>query len=126
MRIIVLILILTGIVLGQNKSIEERLRSKDTEERMRAIEEVIEKKIAEVKPIIEEEIDRQELWLKPLYLEALKDLGSDKVEESIENYLSKIVQEALHQNENIDEEAMKKIIKVNKEIIKYSQDKISQ
>jgi len=83
MRIITLILIFTGIVFGQNKSIEERLRSKNSEERMKAIEEVIEKKIIEAKPIIEEEIDKQETWLKPLYIEALKVLGSDKVEERI-------------------------------------------
>jgi len=126
MRIITLILIFTGIVFGQNKSIEERLRSKNSEERMKAIEEVIEKKIIEAKPIIEEEIDKQETWLKPLYIEALKVLGSDKVEESIENYSEKIVQESQRRNENIDEEAIKKIIKINKEIIKYSQEKISK
>ncbi|MEJ5350951.1 MAG: hypothetical protein WHS65_05095 [Melioribacteraceae bacterium] len=121
---VIIMLILTFTLYGQSKSIEERLRSKDTEERMKAIEEVIEKKIMEAKPIIEEEIDKQELWLKPLYIEALKVLDSDKVDESLENYFKKIVHEAHQQNESIDEEAIKNIIKINKEILKYSQEKI--
>lgn len=124
--IFVVLLILTAIVYGQNKSKEERLRSENIEERLKAIEEIIEKKITEAVSIMEEESDKQELWLQPLYIEALKALGSNKVDESIENYSKKIVQEAHHRNENIDEEAIKKIIKINKEIIKYSQEKISK
>lgn len=122
----IVLIIISSIIYGQGNNLIERLKNKNLEERMKAIEEVIEKKIIEARPIIEEEIKNQELWLQPLYIEALKILESDKIDESIENYARMIAKESETKKENLSSEFVNKIIESNREIIKYNSQRITK
>ncbi|MDH7605676.1 MAG: hypothetical protein QHH13_12315 [Melioribacter sp.] len=119
--LIIGIILLTSVVIkGQEidkGKILKELRSEDEVVRIKAVGMVIENNIIEALGIIEEEYDKQELRNKPLYLEAMKKLGSKKIEEKITEYIRNIEQKSREKGEIIREGEMKNMVEWNKEYL---------
>lgn len=93
----------------------KELRSEEEVVRIKAVRMVIENNIIEALGIIEEEYEKQGLTHKPLYLEAMKKLGSKRIEEKITDYIRSIKQKSSEKGEIIREGEMKNMVEGNKE-----------
>lgn len=77
--------------------------------RIKAVGIVIKNNIKEALSIIEEDFEQQDISFMPLYLEALKRLGSARLEEKIDFYLGKIQANSVLRGEKFEETVKSKI-----------------
>ncbi|MFZ6033411.1 MAG: hypothetical protein ACOYVE_08920 [Melioribacter sp.] len=77
--------------------------------RIKAVGIVIEHNIKEALPVLENDFEKQDISIMPLYLEALKRLGSARLEEKLNIYIDKIGSQSSAKGEILDASVRSKI-----------------